>query len=215
VVETVCRAAVVRPTEPDTGDGANGLDAKLLGALERAGHALDAELRRQARAENVTPTQARLLLRLSAEPVERRRVGALAVEFDIRQPTVSDAVAALERKDLLSRRRDRRDARAVDLELTPRGREVATRISSWDRRVRASLAGLAQRPKEVALTLLLDLLGDLNEEGVIAEARMCTTCRFFRRNRNSPPYCRLLEIPLKPPDLRIDCPDHQHHRAAA
>jgi DNA-binding MarR family transcriptional regulator len=195
--------------------GDSRVDAKLLGALDRAGHALDAELRRRARAEGVTPTQARVLLRLSAEPVERRRVGALAAEFDVRQPTVSDAVATLERKGLVIRRQDRRDARVVQLELTARGRRRAERLGGWDVRVRASLAVLAQDRKEAVLPLLLDLLADLNEEGIIAEARMCTTCRFYRRRSRARPYCDLLEVPLEPPDLRVDCPEHQPRRAAA
>jgi DNA-binding MarR family transcriptional regulator len=188
-----------------------GLDAKLVGALDRAGHALDAELRRGARARGLTATQARVLLRLSAEPAERRRVGALAAEFDVRQPTVSDAVSALERKRLVRRRAARDDARAVDLELTERGRRVAADLSDWDERVRSSLGRLAGERKEAALSLLLDLLADLNRQGVIAEARMCTTCNFFR----SPGYCALLEVALEPADLRVDCPEHQPRRAAA
>ena len=192
-----------------------GLDAKLVGALDRAGHALDAELRRGARARGLTATQGRVLLRLSAEPVERRRVGALAAEFDLRQPTVSDAVSALERKGLVRRRAARDDARAVDLELTERGRRVAAALSDWDERVHVSLGELAGERKEAALSLLLDLLADLNRQGVIAEARMCTTCRFLRRHANSPGYCTLLEVELEPADLRVDCPEHQPRRAAA
>ena len=192
-----------------------GLDAKLVGALDRAGHALDAELRRGARARGLTATQGRVLLRLSAEPVERRRVGALAAEFDLRQPTVSDAVSALERKGLVRRRAARDDARAVDLELTERGRRVAAALSDWDERVRGSLGELGGERKEAALSLLLDFLADLNRQGVIAEARMCTTCRFLRRHANSPGYCTLLEVALEPADLRVDCPEHEARRAAA
>jgi DNA-binding MarR family transcriptional regulator len=192
-----------------------GLDAKLVGALDRAGHALDAELRRGARAAGLTATQARVVLRLAAEPAEPRRVGALAAEFDLRQPTVSDAVSALERKGLVHRRAARDDARAVDLELTERGRRVAAAMGDWDRRVRDSLGELAGERKEAALFLLLDFLGDLNRQGVIAEARMCTTCRFFRRTPGSPAYCELLERELEPAELRVDCPDHRPSRAAA
>jgi DNA-binding MarR family transcriptional regulator len=195
--------------------GDEGVDAKLVGALDRAGHALDAELRRGARAQGLTTTQARVLFRLSAEPIERRRIGALAAEFDVRQPTVSDAVSALERKGLVRRRPARDDARAVDLELTARGRRLAAAMAQWDERVRASLDELAGARKEAALSLLLELLADLNRRGVIAEARMCTTCRFFRRRGNSRPYCRLLEIELAPADLRVDCPEHEPRRAAA
>jgi DNA-binding MarR family transcriptional regulator len=214
VVAALRRGAVVTGGERKTA-GHAGLDAKLVGALDRAGHALDAELRRGARARGLTATQARVLLRLSAEPIERRRIGALAAEFDVRQPTVSDAVSALERKGLVRRRAARDDARAVDLELTERGRGVAAAMGGWDERVRASLSELAGERKDAALALLLDFLADLNRQGVIAEARMCTTCFFFHRRAGSRAYCNLLATELEPADLRVDCPEHQPRRVAA
>lgn len=195
----------------DAGDA--DLDAKLLGALDRLGHALDAELRRRARAERLTPTQARALLRLAAGPASRRRVGALAAEFDLRQPTVSDAVAALERKGLVVRRRGSPDARVVALEPTAAGLQVAARLGDWDGRVSAALAGLAPERKEGLLAMLLDALADLHRQGVIAVARMCTTCRFLGR-RSGSPYCELLETPLGPRGLRVDCPEHEPLEAA-
>jgi DNA-binding MarR family transcriptional regulator len=198
-----------------TAAGTDGLDAKLAGALDRAGHALDAELRRRARAEGLTAMQARVILRLAGDPVERRRVGALAAEFDLRQPTVSDAVSTLERKGLVRRQRDRDDARVVGLELTAPGRRLAAAVDNWDGRVTAALGRLERERKEAVLPALLELLADLNTQRVIAEARMCTTCRFFDRRRGSPAYCKLLEIELEAADLRLDCPEHEPSRAAA
>lgn len=195
--------------------GDDGLDGKLAGALDRAGHALEAELRRAARANGLTATQARVLLRLSAEPVGRHRVGTLAAEFDVRQPTVSDAVSALERKGLVRRRAARDDGRAVDLELTARGRGVAAAMGTWDERVRAALGRLTRARREAILPILLELLADLNRDGVIAEARMCTTCRFFDRRAGSAPYCKLLQLELEPAELRVDCPEHEPRPAAA
>lgn len=199
--------------EANHDDADPGLDAKLLGALDRAGHALEAELRRRARAERLTLTQARILLRLASWPSGRRRVGALAAEFDLRQPTVSDAVAALERKGLVRRRRGGADARVVELEPTAAGRKAAARLGDWDERVTAALAALGPGRKADILVALLATLGDLHRQGVIAEARMCTTCRFFGRREGSP-FCELLEIPLGPADLRVDCPEHEPREAA-
>ncbi len=192
-----------------------GVDAKLAGALDRAGQALAAELRRAAHAAGLSATQARVLVRLSAEPEGERRVGALAAAFDLRQPTVSDAVAALDRKGLVRKRAARADARAVLLELTARGRRVAASLGDWDARVRAALGRLPVAGRATVLSLLLELLGDLHREGVIAEARMCTTCRYLERSGGTPAYCRLLRIPLEPADLRVHCPDHEPDRAAA
>jgi DNA-binding MarR family transcriptional regulator len=201
-----------------SGDGTKrdgDLDAKLLGALDRAGHALEAELRRRARDAGVTATQAKLLLRLGSGPPRGRQVRALAAEFDVSQPTVSDSVAALERKQLVRRRPGRGDRRVVELELTTSGRRLCHRLRGWDERPRAALDRLDRKRKEQTLVLLLELLADLHGRGVIAEARMCTTCRYFRGNAGADAYCALLEIPLTPPALRTDCPEHEDRPAAA
>jgi hypothetical protein len=58
--------------------GARDLDAKLAAALERVGQALRTELRQRARRQDLTPTQAQIVLRLAHDPAPRRRVGSLA-----------------------------------------------------------------------------------------------------------------------------------------
>jgi hypothetical protein len=106
---------VRREDAPALPPGSRDLDTKLVAALERVGQALRTELRERARQHGLTPTQAQILLRLGSDQPDRRRVGALAATLDARQPTVSDAVATLERKRLLERRRDAADARAAEL----------------------------------------------------------------------------------------------------
>jgi DNA-binding MarR family transcriptional regulator len=209
---------VVTP-EQDHGlpPGSRDLDTKLVAALERIGQALRVELRERAAQEGLTPTQAQILLHLASERPPRRRVSALAAALDVRQPTISDAVAALERKGLLERRRDRADARATNLRLTARGRAVGDRLGAWDERARTEVRRLPQKARERSLSLLLDLIAGLQRAGLVGVARTCPTCRFFRFEARPhaarPHHCALLGLPLGPGDLRLDCPEHQQRAA--
>jgi DNA-binding MarR family transcriptional regulator len=197
--------------------GSRDLDTKLVAALERVGQALRGELRERAMDEGLTPTQAQILLRVGDEGPSRRRIGALAAALDVSQPTVSDAVAALERKGLVERRPDADDARAATLALTARGRAVGDRLGAWDERARAELRRLPRQARQASLALLLDLIAGLQAAGVVGVARTCPTCRFFRfRERPGaarPHRCALLDVPLGPGDLRLDCPEHEQRAA--
>ena len=206
---------------PDDGHGlppgSRDLDTKLVAALERVGQALRGELRERAMDEGLSPTQAQIVLSLAAERPTRRRVGALAAALDVRQPTISDAVAALERKGLLERRPDAGDARAATLALTAQGRAVSDQLGAWDERARAELGRLPRQARQASLTLLLDLIAALQAAGVVGVARTCPTCRFFRFQARPgaarPHRCALLDMPLGPSDLRLDCPEHEQSAA--
>ena len=203
-----------RDVAADAGGGEQAeLDRKLVAALERAGQALRVLLWDQAKRHGLSPIQVQLLLRIAAEPPERRRVGALAAELDVTAPTVSDAIAALRRKRLVRAGPAPGDRRGRQLELTDSGRRLASELRAWHDGIGARLPDFAAEDKASTLTMLLDLIGALQREGVITVARMCTTCRFFTRDahpdRRLPHHCRLLDAPMGEADLRVDCAEHQ------
>jgi DNA-binding MarR family transcriptional regulator len=182
----------------------------VVDALERIGHALRTVLREAATREGLSVTQAELLLRLSrsgaAEP------GALAAWLDVRPPTVTDSLAALRRKHLVERVADPADRRRHRLVLTESGEEVAGRLADWSEPVRheveASLGGSRQ-----LLPDLLALIGRLQRAGHISIAHTCSTCRFYQPDRHpgsaAPDHCALMDKPLAPDTLRLDCPEHE------
>jgi DNA-binding MarR family transcriptional regulator len=189
------------------------VDGKLAGALERVGQALRTLLGDRARAEGLTTTQAQLLIRLMSAPPPRRQVGALAGEFDVKQPTISDAVAALRRKGLVRYGADTSDRRARPIELTASGSRTAGRLARWKDPMVASLAEAPPERRQESLLLLLDVIADLQRAGLVTVARMCTTCRYFRPemhlDRTAPHHCALLDAPLRPAELRVDCAEHE------
>ena len=187
------------------------LDAKLAAALERVGQALRVQAWDMAKRHGLTPTQLQVLLRLASHPPARRRIGVLATELDVTHPTVSDAVAVLRRKGLVEREATSRRA-AVGL--SARGRALADELAGWDRRTREQLAVLPPSDKETALRLVLDVIAGLQSSGAITVARMCVTCRFFRRDahpadRARPHHCALVDVPMGTGELRVDCAEHE------
>jgi DNA-binding MarR family transcriptional regulator len=190
------------------------VDAKLVAALERVGQALRVQMWDEAKQHGLSPTQLQVLLRLATDPRPRRRIGVLASELDVTHPTVSDAVAVLRRKGLVER--DMASRKAA-LSLSARGRELAEELASWDRRTREQLATLQAAGKQATLQLLLDLIAGLQRSGAITVARMCVTCRFFRRDAHPDPaqphHCALVDMAMGARDLRVDCAEHEPRAA--
>lgn len=195
------------------------LDLRLVAALERTGHALRVLLGEQARRHGLSPIQVQLLQLLASRPAERRRVGTLAADLDVRSPTVSDAVAALKRKGLVADVPVAGDGRARQLDLTAVGVGVVAELADWQGAVAARLGGVGPARKAETLELLLDLLAGLHEDDVITVARTCPACRFFVRDAQPgagrPHRCGLLDAPLGGADLRVDCDGHEPATAAA
>ena len=189
------------------------VDARIVAALERLSQVFRVRLREEARRRNLSPIQAQFLVYLLHHDVELRRVSQLAREFDLTQATVSDAVASLETKGLLRREQWPEDQRVVTLRLTPEGDELATSLSNWADPIREHVEGFSQGERETAMGFLMELAGSLQRSGLITVARMCVTCRFFRRDvrpgEASPHHCGLLNVPLGGSDLRVDCPEHE------
>ncbi|EWC59763.1 transcriptional regulator, MarR family [Actinokineospora spheciospongiae] len=200
-------------TEHVTGTGGPAdLDRRLADAVERLGHGLRALSQRSARGLGLSPLQQQAVLALSRQPTVRREVSALAAEFDVTTPTMSDAVSALERKGFVARSPGP-DGRRRLLTLTEGGQEVARRLEPWDEPLLGALAKVSAADRATTLHSLLQVIADLRRQGVVSVARTCTTCRFFGPDAHpdpvAPHHCHLLRVPLPLADLRTDCPEHQ------
>jgi DNA-binding MarR family transcriptional regulator len=209
------------PTERSVFDPSSqhgDVDNKIVAALERLGQVFGALLRGKAEESSLSPIQIRIVVHLLFHPAGFCHVGDLARQFDLTYATVSDAVSTLVRKEVVSKEPDPDDGRARILRLTEEGEAWAEDLSGWagtvQRVVKSHLGGHSDAEKVIVMRFLMDLIAELQEEGVITVARMCKTCRFFDKNRypdseGAPHHCKLLDEPLKLHDLRIDCPEHE------
>lgn len=192
-------------SEPD-------LEHRVAAALERVGAAAQTLLRSAALAEGLSPTQAQLLLQLAGTDDSDHEPARLARRFDVSRPTVTDALAALERKGLVARAAHTADGRRHVLRLTARGRTVVRSLAGWDHQLVEAVDRLPHTSQASTLHAALDVIAGLVDSGVVSVARTCTTCRFFERdvrNGASPHHCRLLDMALRGATLRVDCSEHQ------
>jgi DNA-binding MarR family transcriptional regulator len=183
------------------------LDRKVLAAVERLGRAL-----RSARQEVAFRHGVSLLGLGVIEALvdgRRRRIGDLAVELDVSQPTVSGAVKALERQGMIRRDRDLADKRNAFVSLNDHGRRLANETASELAPLLIAGTG-TDRDRSTTLRVLLGEIARLQSAGVITVNRSCLACRhYLPPGRGSEARCLVLASVLADQDLRVDCPEHE------
>lgn len=184
---------------------------QIATALARIGILLKSLAWEQAEPRGLNPTQAQILARLVARGPSR--IGALAADLGVTQPTLSDAVAALLRKGHLERASDPEDGRAVLLDLTGQGRQLAEQVAGAPPVLTAALETLPPTEQAALQRALVGVIQALQTARAIPVQRMCVTCAHFRPNAhedaNAPHHCAFVDAAFGDTALRIDCGDHQ------
>jgi DNA-binding MarR family transcriptional regulator len=183
------------------------LDRRLLAACERLGRALRAAKQRAATRHQLTPLQVDLLEILADR---RRRIGELAAELDVTQPTVSDAVSTLTAKNLVTRTQDPGDRRVSLVEITDTGTAIIDGLTNELTPLRTAHPGTPTADKATALRVILEEIRRLQHAGIITIDRSCLTCRHYQAPSASElARCTLLDQELANHNLRVDCAEHQ------
>ena len=184
---------------------------RVTTGLAKVGIALKQQAWAEAGGRGLTPTQGQVLALLRANP-EGLRMGALARQLGVTQPTASDSVAALARKGLVAKGPAAGDGRAVVVRLTPAGGLQAAAAAAWPDFLLEAVGELSAAEQAAFLRALVTMIRTLQERGRIPVARMCVSCRFFRPFRHSDParphHCAFVDAPFGDGELRLDCPDH-------
>ncbi len=178
--------------------------------LAKIGLFLRSHAWRQAEATGLTPTQAQILVHL----VRRgsARVGTLADEIAVTQPTASDSVAALMRKGYVERRPDPDDGRATKLHARAAARRAVAEMEVWPDALLEAADDLDPAERGTLLKALMKMIRALQLRGAIPIQHMCTTCQHFRANQHSdaaePHHCAFVDAAFGNAALRLDCGDH-------
>ena len=186
------------------------LGQRVAFALERLAAVLRENAWQEAVPQGLTPTQAEILSLLGRHP--GMALKELASRLGVRPPTASDAVKVLVEKGWVEKGRHPDDRRALWLRLTSAGRQRSSSTTDWSSFMARAVEELEAGDGEVLYRSLLALIAHLQREGRIPVARLCLTCRHFRRQVHDDPqrphHCTLLDSPLRDRDLRVDCPEH-------
>lgn len=166
-------------------------------------------------ATGLTPTQGDVL-RLLADRRQGLRLKDLAAQLSVRPSTASDAVSTLVSKGLVERKQDPDQTRAVRLVLSPGGRSVLESLTDGFTTI---VDVLSDRSAEDMHGIVLTTIRELQQAGRIAPQRLCLTCRYFVADSGAGSagehYCRLMNSPLRAPDLRMNCPEHEEIASSA
>ena len=190
-------------------DPSGDVTDKLVAALDRIARGVRTHRQATATSLGLTPLQLELLRTLAEAPPPRPTPGELAVELGVSQPTLTESIHALQRKGHLERHADPVDRRRTVLKLTDSGDHLAEEAYRADESLRTIFDALDQTDREQLLQAMLATIGTLLDAGVIQVARTCHTRYFFEpRSEGAEPRCGLLDLPLPPADLRVNCPEH-------
>jgi len=194
------------------------LTRRLRDGLERISIVMRADQWAIAGTAGLNPTQMHVLTFIAGRGEAGVRVGAIAAQLGVTQPTATDSIAALVRKGLLTKSADVKDARAVTLRVTPTGRDVVRAIGLAITATERALDTLSVEEQTNLLQLVIKTIRALQVTGALAPQRMCVTCRYFRPNvhddAKAPHHCDYVDEPFGAQALRIDCGEHEAMGAA-
>lgn len=188
----------------------HSIESKIIVALERISEAFRVLLWNESKTYGLSPIQVQLIIFLNHQSEDKRKVTYLAKEFNMTKATISDAVKALDEKGLITKNYQQKDSRSYSIQLTLKGKDIATSTSLFTRELLVPVATLHSGDKENLLLSLLQIISHLNQTGIITIQRMCYTCIHYKNNHKCKNhYCSLLQSELKNSDIRIDCPEHE------
>lgn len=183
------------------------LDVRLADAVDRLARARRHGRQVVASRLGLTGLQLSLLVALRERPLQR--VGALAAEMAVTQPTVSDSLRALVDKGLAERTSDPADLRATVVDLTAAGRDMADGAHDEFRRLTRPGTSVSAAELGTTLRVVLEQIRSLHRSGLIEVDRSCATCHhFLRGGPGGQARCQLLQRDLPDEALRVDCPEH-------
>jgi DNA-binding MarR family transcriptional regulator len=155
-------------------------------------------------AHGLKPVQLQALRYLANANRFSRTPRALTAWLGQTKGTVSQTIAALERRGLVARSADVRDRRIVRLELTETGHAL---VQSSGEVASTMLAHLGADERVLAGTLFGKMLGGYLAERGFRPMGICHTCRHFEPRTASKMQnrCLLLDVPLDDDEAKRVC----------
>jgi len=184
------------------------VSSKIVAGLERVSEAFKVLLWDKAKALGLSPIQIQLLIFVAYHKPELCNVSHLAKEFNITKPTISDAVRILEQKKLIIKDFSPTDSRSYTIGLSTTGKKIVAETEDFANPLKTQLGHIEQNDLENLFTTVSQLIYQLNQSGILRVQRTCYGCKFYSHTKRKD-YCNLLNMELKQPDIRLDCPEFE------
>ena len=191
----------------------NGFDSsqqnihtKIIVGIERLATLFRFGLQDQAKKHHLTPLQVQIILFIGFHP-RPASPSAIAEEFALTRATVSDAIKTLIAKGLVEKIQDSLDARKFSVCLTAEGKQQLQAFHPLTQTFDLALDKLSEADCLIIWQGILTLFKALNPSDI--PVRMCYNCQYYQPSEgDKESFCSLMQVPLPPQELRLDCPEH-------
>lgn len=183
------------------------LSERILIGLERLSEVFKSMLWEKAKVHGISPIQIQILLFVANHRQSLCNVSYLAKELNITKATVSDAVRILLKKAFVQKDVSETDKRRYNLILTETGQQLVRTLTEYSEPLIKELDHLPLTDQQHLYQTLLQLIHQLNQQGVIQVQRSCFNCAHYQGDQKGDHYCQYLQEALSPPQVQLDCPD--------
>jgi len=188
------------------------INYRIREGLSRLAVALRIDDWSRAKAAGINPTQLSILTLLEGR-VHGLGVKEIAAHLGVSQPTATDSINALERKQLVMKQAGRVDKRSTSVCLTAEGLAVLGTGNDAENLSEQAVDALDAAEQQEFLLSLVKMIRELQQRNAIPVQRMCVNCRYFspfvHSDGNRPHHCHFIDAPFGQRDLRIDCREHE------
>ena len=184
------------------------LTAKITAGLERISQTFKVLLWEKAKELGLSPIQIQILIFVAHHDRHLANVSHLAQEFNVTKPTISDAIKALEKKNLILKDFSSADSRSYTIVLSEKGISAVDVSQDFSNPLYEPLANLTDTDRATFFDVLKRLIFGMNRRGILTVQRTCFGCRFYDKGQEGH-YCNLLEKKLEDSKIRLDCPEFE------
>lgn len=181
-------------------------DGKIISGLERLSQVFRALLWEKAKNHSLSPIQIQILLYLHRHPTKMSNISALAKEFQVTKPTISDAVKILSEKNMVAKQIVTSDNRKYTMTLTQLGQRIVANTADYALPIVSFIEQLPIVEKTLLWKSISSLINSLYQTSVITVHRTCYNCVHYSI-RNGQHFCGLLQQTLESDEIRINCND--------
>lgn len=183
------------------------LTSKIVVGIERLSEVFRVLLWEKSKETGLSPIQIQILLFIKHHDSSMANVSHLSREFNLKKPTISDAIKVLFEKKLIEKEIGE-DARGYTITLSTKGNKLVNTLQVFDEPLRNSIEELGVDTRDALYDGLVKIIFGLNQSGIIDVQRTCYGCQFYEK-QGSGHYCQFIKEELKRNQVRLDCDDFQ------
>ncbi|WP_409178928.1 MarR family winged helix-turn-helix transcriptional regulator [Brevibacillus fortis] len=185
--------------------------ARIMMALFRMSQAIKKVTQAESDEQGLSPVQIQALLFTLYTRSDASSIGNFAKAIGTSHVTAVKIINGLVTKGHITKVAKKEDRRVTLLQLTAKGKEVASSLEKWGHTLEEALHSIPDEILEDFEIGLGSVITAMQRRGYLVVAEPCLGCMHFRPNTgdsNAPHYCAFMEKYLTHEASLKECPEH-------